>query len=149
MQQPVVVKHQHSVSGSAKRLQTFERSAHPLPAFNVEGGCDNTDNKSASCLCFFSHNGANTGSRAAPESTCDEHQVSASHDASNHFSARFSAAPSSGWVTPSTKATGDVPSNQEFLQRTGVVQVLLIGVDRNGDCAFDAKVSDSVEGVVA
>jgi len=42
-----------------------------------------------------------------------------------------------------------VTSNQEFLKRTCVVEVLLVGVDRYGDRAFDTKVSDSVEGVVA
>jgi hypothetical protein len=42
-----------------------------------------------------------------------------------------------------------VSSDQEFLERTGVIEVLLIGVDRNGDSAFYAKVSDPVEGVVS
>ena len=40
-------------------------------------------------------------------------------------------------------------SNEEFLQRPGVVEVLLVGVDGDGDRSFHAEVRDAVEGVVA
>ena len=45
--------------------------------------------------------------------------------------------------------TAEVCEGPIFLERTGVIEVLLIGVDCNGDSAFNAKVSDPVEGVVS
>jgi hypothetical protein len=149
MQQPIVVENEHCVSSSSKRFQTFERSAHALTSLDMERCGDDANHKGSRCFCFLSNNGANTSSRTTAKTAGDEHQICTGDDASNHFPAGFSAASTSRRVASSTKSTGDVAPNQQFLQGSCVIQMLLVCVDGYGDRAFDAQVSDPVEGVVS
>ena len=110
---------------------------------------DDADDQGTGCLGFFRHDGADAGAGATAKSGGDEDEVGTGNDALDHLATGFSAASTGGRIAACTQSTGDVAANEEFLQRSGVVEVLLVGVDSNGHGAFNAKVRDAVEGVVA
>ena len=120
-----------------------------MTALNVEGRRHNADHQGACGLGFLGHDGANTGSRTSAKTRGDEDQISPRHDASNHFSTGFSTSAAGGGVASCAQPSGDVAAHEQLLQGSGVVEVLLVGVDGHGHGAFHTEVRDTVQGVVA
>ena len=110
---------------------------------------DNPDDQGTGRLGFLRNNRADAGAGTAAKTGGDEDEVCTGDDALDHFSTGLRTASTGGGVAACTESTGDVAANEEFLKRSGVVEVLLVGVDGDGHGAFHAEVRDAVEGVVA
>ena len=149
MEQAVVVEHEHGVGAASQGLQPLEGTSHALTALHVERCGDNPDDQGTGRLGFLCHDRADAGAGTAAKTGGDEDEVGTGDDALDHLSTGLRTASTGGRVAACTESTGDVAANEEFLKRSGVVEVLLVGVDGDGHGAFNAEVRDAVEGVVA
>ena len=149
MEQTIVVEHEHGVGAASQGFQTLEGTSHALATLDVERRGDDADDKSTGRFGLLRHDGADAGAGATAKAGGDEDEVGTGDDALDHLTTGFSAASAGGRIAACTQSTGNVAANEEFLERSGVVEVLLVGVDGDGHGAFDAKVRDAVEGVVA
>ncbi len=149
MQQPVVIEYEHCVRGLPEQIETLERSLHTLSAFDCEWGCDDCYDQGSGALGLLCDYRCDAGSGSTAQTGGDEDEVGTADYLGDDVSTGLGAAPSGDGVTAGSEPPRDVPAHQQLLHRSGVVEVLLVGVDGDGDGTLHSDVRDPIHRVVA